>query len=64
MTMVFQVQDRVLPDKVKERDSVRIQAEDRSGAYPAIALEAARCGRAPARRGPMSPLAAQGGIDS
>ncbi len=42
MTMVFQVQDRTLLDKVKEGDRVRFQAESRSGAYLVIALEAAR----------------------
>jgi Cu/Ag efflux protein CusF len=42
MTMVFQVKDAALLDKVKEGDKVRFSAEKTGGAYVVTALEPAR----------------------
>ncbi|MCW5590595.1 MAG: copper-binding protein [Burkholderiales bacterium] len=42
MTMVFQVRDRALLDKVKEGDKVRFAAEEKAGAYVVTAIEAAK----------------------
>ena len=42
MTMVFQVTDAALLDKVKEGDKVRFSAEKTGGAYVVTALEPAR----------------------
>ena len=42
MTMVFQVRDRALLDKVKAGDKVRFAAEEKSGAYVVTAIEAAK----------------------
>ncbi len=42
MTMVFQVKDRALLDKVKEGDKVRFAAEEKAGAYVVTAIEAAK----------------------
>jgi Cu(I)/Ag(I) efflux system protein CusF len=42
MTMVFQVQDPALLDKVKPGDSVRFRAEKAAGAYVVTAIELAR----------------------
>ena len=42
MTMVFQVKDRALLDKVKEGDKIRFAAEEKSGAYFVTAIEPAK----------------------
>jgi Cu/Ag efflux protein CusF len=42
MTMVFQVSDRALLDKVKAGDKVRFAAEERAGAYIVTAIEASK----------------------
>jgi Cu/Ag efflux protein CusF len=42
MTMVFQVSDRAMLDKVKVGDKVRFSAEQKSGAYVVTAIEAAK----------------------
>ena len=42
MTMVFQVRDKGLLDKVKEGDKVRFSAEERAGAYVVTAIEMAK----------------------
>ena len=42
MTMVFQVRDRALLDKVKAGDKVRFAAEEKSGAYIVTAIETAK----------------------
>jgi Cu/Ag efflux protein CusF len=42
MTMVFQVKDRALLDKVKPGDKVRFAAEEKAGAYLVTAIEAAK----------------------
>ncbi len=42
MTMVFQVKDATLLDKVKEGDKVRFSAEKTDGAYVVTTLEPAR----------------------
>ena len=42
MTMVFQVRDRTLLDKVKTGDKVRFTAEEKAGAYIVTAIEAAK----------------------
>ena len=42
MTMVFQVKDRALLDKVKTGDKVRFAAEEKAGAYIVTAIEAAK----------------------
>jgi Cu(I)/Ag(I) efflux system protein CusF len=42
MTMVFQVRDRALLDKVKTGDKVRFSAEEKAGAYIVTAIEAAK----------------------
>jgi Cu/Ag efflux protein CusF len=42
MTMVFQVKDRALLDKVKSGDKVRFAAEEKAGAYVVTAIEAAK----------------------
>ena len=39
MTMVFQVADRAMLDKVKAGDKVRFAAEQKSGAYVITAIE-------------------------
>lgn len=41
MTMVFQVADPALLDKVKAGDKVRFRAENRNGAYVATVIERA-----------------------
>jgi len=42
MTMVFQVKDAALLDKVKVGDKVRFRAEKASGGYVVMAIEPAR----------------------
>jgi Cu/Ag efflux protein CusF len=42
MTMVFQVKDRALLDKVKVGDKVRFAAEQSTGAYIVTAIESVR----------------------
>ena len=42
MTMVFQVKDRALLDKVKEGDKIRFAAEEKSGDYFVTAIEPAK----------------------
>ena len=42
MTMVFQVKDPAMLDKVKAGDKVRFTAEKVNGAYTVTAIEAAR----------------------
>jgi Cu/Ag efflux protein CusF len=42
MTMVFQVKDRALLDKVKAGDKVQFTAEQNAGAYVVTAIEAAK----------------------
>lgn len=42
MTMVFQVSDRTLLDKVKVGDKVKFAAEEKAGAYIVTAIEAAQ----------------------
>lgn len=42
MTMVFQVKDRALLDKVKAGDKVKFAAEEKAGAYIVTAIEAAK----------------------
>ena len=42
MTMVFQVKDRALLDKVKAGDKVKFAAEEKAGAYIVTAIETAK----------------------
>ncbi|MBP6903526.1 MAG: copper-binding protein [Burkholderiaceae bacterium] len=42
MTMVFQVRDRALLDKLKVGDKVRFRVENSAGGYVVTAIEAAR----------------------
>ena len=42
MTMVFQVKDRALLDKVKAGDKVRFSAEEKAGAYVVTSIDAAK----------------------
>jgi Cu(I)/Ag(I) efflux system protein CusF len=42
MTMVFQVTDKALLDKLKEGEKVRFAAEEKSGAYVVTAIEPAK----------------------
>jgi Cu(I)/Ag(I) efflux system periplasmic protein CusF len=42
MTMVFQVKDRTLLDKVKDGEKVRFAAEEKGGAYIVTAIEPAK----------------------
>lgn len=42
MTMVFQVKDRALLDKVKAGDKVQFMAEQNAGAYVVTSIEAAK----------------------
>ena len=42
MTMVFQVQDRAVLDRLKAGDKVRFAAEEKAGAYVVTAIELAK----------------------
>lgn len=42
MTMVFQVQDRAVLDRLKAGDKVRFAAEEKAGAYVVTAIEPAK----------------------
>ncbi len=42
MTMVFQVKDRALLDKVKAGDKVKFAAQESAGAYVVTAIEASK----------------------
>ena len=42
MTMVFQVKDRALLDKVKPGDKVKFAAEEKAGAYIVTSIDAAK----------------------
>jgi Cu(I)/Ag(I) efflux system periplasmic protein CusF len=42
MTMVFQVRDRALLDKVKAGDKVKFATEEKAGAYIVTAIEASK----------------------
>jgi Cu(I)/Ag(I) efflux system protein CusF len=42
MTMVFQVKDRAVLDKLKAGDKVRFAAEEKAGAYVVTAIEPAK----------------------
>ncbi|MBX3672599.1 MAG: copper-binding protein [Burkholderiales bacterium] len=42
MTMVFQVQDRAVLDRLKAGDRVRFAAEEKAGAYVVTAIEPAK----------------------